>query len=94
MVVAADHHHPIPQEGCAHELGMMRSADVDAELRLAPQHRLGHAGRRVIEDLDAIPRIPGRVLLDDVRQILDADRRHARDRDVARVALRRSCGAP
>ena len=67
----------------------MGAADVDAELRLAAEHRVGDAGGGVIEDLDAVLRVAGRVLLDDAREVLDADGRHARDHDVAALRLPR-----
>ena len=52
MIVAADQHEAVLEQRHAAQLRVVRPADVDAELGLAAQHRVRHAGRRVVEDLD------------------------------------------
>ena len=66
---------------------MPRVGDVDAEFGLAAQHGIGDAGRCVIENLDPVAGAPGRVLLDDARQVVHPRGRHAGDRDVAALRL-------
>jgi hypothetical protein len=62
---------------------MARPGDRDAELGLAPQHRVHHAGGRVVEYADAVVRVAQGVLADDLRQVADAHRGHAGDHQIA-----------
>jgi len=62
---------------------MVRAADVDAELRLARQHRLGDVRGGVVEDAHAVLGMARRIALDDARKVLHAHGGHARDGDVA-----------
>ena len=62
---------------------MMRAADIDSELCFAAQHRLGHPGGSMVENLDAIVRVARGVFLNHARQILNPDGRHAGNNDVA-----------
>ena len=66
---------------------MIRVGHIDAELGFAPQNGIGDVGRRVVQNLDSIVRKLGGVLLNHVREELDAGRWYARNRNIAAQRL-------